>query len=368
MDSISHPTVSAPDEKGGRAPQEAVISAQPLVRIQDLRKRFPLRRGWRETIFKPRDVPYQDALRDVSLEVARGEFFGLLGKNGAGKTTLFKILSTLILPDEGQAWVDGLDVVADAAEVRRRLVPVIPYERSLYWRLSARENVRVYAALQGYPSREAERRTDEVLELVGLSGTGGKQVGLFSTGMRQRLLVARALISDPDILLLDEPTRSLDPVSARDLRRFLREEVNQKRGCTVLLATHNAEEVHDLCDRVGILDEGRLLATGTTGDLLRSVGRPRYELLLKGPSERTLQRLRNEGLVLFMEGRRARDAGWHRIAVELAERPEASARLVAELVNHGIQVGSVAPQELELAELIESVVRRSPTDANEAGS
>jgi ABC-2 type transport system ATP-binding protein len=368
MRSTSQPTRSAPTVAERSASVRDTASEEPIVRIQGLRKRFPLRRSWRETILKPRDVPYQEALCDVSLEVARGEFFGLLGRNGAGKTTLFKILSTLILPDEGRIRVDGIDVLERPEEVRRRLVPVIPYERSLYWRLSAWENVRLYATLQGYAGRDALRRTAEVLELVGLENAGRKQVGLFSTGMRQRLLVARALISDPDILLLDEPTRSLDPVSARDLRRFLREEVNQRKGCTVLLATHNAEEVHDLCDRVGILDEGRLLAAGTTDDLLRAVGRPRYELRLRGSFETVLRRLTEEGLVLRVHRPGERDAGWHRVAVELTDGADAPARLVSELVHAQIDVGSMAPQELQLAELIESVVRRGASDPGEASS
>ncbi len=352
---------AAPSGRQGSEDEDAV------VRVHGLSKRFPLRRSWRETLLRPRQAEYQYALRDVTLDVARGEFFGLLGRNGAGKTTLFKILSTLILPDEGSAWIDGLDLLEQPGEVRRRLVPVIPYERSLYWRLSARENVRLYAALQGHPGAEAERRGQQVLELVGLADTGSKQVGLFSTGMRQRLLVARALLSDPDILLLDEPTRSLDPLAARDLRRFLREQVNERQGCTVLLATHDAEEVHDLCDRVGILEEGRLLATGTTEDLLRSVGQPRYELLLRGPFEPVLKRLQDEGALIRTQGSRAGPDGWTTLVVVLPDGPDAGARLSSALVRAGVEIAYMAPRPLELADLIESVVDRHGGRHPEAG-
>ena len=151
------------------------------------------------------------ALDDVSLEIPQGEFLGLLGPNGAGKTTLFKMLATLILPDHGSATVEGYDVVSDPVSVRSVLTPVIADERSLNWRLTARENLDLYAVLYEVPRSERKRRVETVLANVGLEHVGEKMAGAFSSGMRQRLLIARALLARPKVLLLDEPTRSLDP-------------------------------------------------------------------------------------------------------------------------------------------------------------
>jgi ABC-2 type transport system ATP-binding protein len=338
--------------------------AESVVRLEGIRKRFPLRRGWRATLLQPGRGEYQDALRDVDLTVRRGELFGLLGRNGAGKTTLFKILATLVLPDEGTAAVAGHDVVADPAAVRRRLVPVIPYERSLYWRLSARENLALYAALHGFASGEARRRTDRVLEVVGLADTGGKQVGLFSSGMKQRLLIGRALLADPEVLLLDEPTRSLDPVTARDLRAFLKEEVNRGQGCTVLLATHDADEVRELCDRVGILEEGRLLVSGAVDALLRSVGENRYRLVARGDVGQGLRELHERKLIGPRREARPLEDGWLEAQVDIPGGNDAAAAVLAALVRGGLEVAALGRRELPLAELIESVVARARTRAD----
>src|SRR5690606_21105778 len=246
------------------------MTAQPAVQVRSLGKQFRLQRSWKDLVLRPRHRDIRVALADVDLEVARGEFFGVLGENGAGKTTLFKILATLVRPDSGSALVGGFDVSEEPEQVRRLLVPVIPAERSLYWRLSAEESLRLYASLYGLGHEDATRRISEVLEIIGLEDVGRKQVGLFSSGMKQRLLIGRALLGRPAILLLDEPTRSLDPLSARAFRTFLKKQIGAAQQTTVLLATHDHEEVTELCDRVAVLDQGRVLASGTTEALLSS--------------------------------------------------------------------------------------------------
>jgi ABC-2 type transport system ATP-binding protein len=329
-----------------------------MVILDGLTKRFPVRRGWLDTARHPLRTEYVPVIRDVSCEIGEGEFFGLLGPNGAGKTTLFKMLATLIIPDAGAATVAGFDVVQDAAAVRRVLAPVIADERSLYWRLSARANLELYGALQGLGKSDARSRATELLHVVGLDDTGAKMVGSFSSGMKQRLLIARALIARPRVLLLDEPTRSLDPISARAFRTFLREEITGRQGCTVLLATHNTEEALELCDRVAVLNRGRLLATGTTQQLAAEIGDERYRLWTREPAHPALASLADRGVVREIAVRGIDDGGWAIVEMEIPGGLDRAAQVTALLGEQGLSIARFERVELALADLIERIVER----------
>jgi ABC-2 type transport system ATP-binding protein len=209
------------------------------------------------------------ALRDLNLDIEPGEFFGLFGPNGAGKTTLIRILTTLILPSAGSAAIYGHDVVRQAGLARAHLGLVFSNENSFYGRLTGRQNLEFFAALQNLSRAEARRQIDALLELFDLSAAGGTPFQYYSTGMRQKLNVTRALLHDPPVLFLDEPTKGMDVLTAETLRRLLREELVQRRHKTVLLTTHDLEEMEALCDRVGILDEGQLRAMGEPAALIR---------------------------------------------------------------------------------------------------
>lgn len=328
----------------------------PAVRVRDLVKRFPRRRPMSEVVRAPFARPRQDVLRGVSLEVQKGEFFGLLGPNGAGKTTLFKILATLVLADEGEVSVEGVDPGIEPDRVKALLTPVIADERSLYWRLTGRENLQLYAALYGIAAADRRPEVARLLEAVGLSDAADRMAGTYSSGMKQRLLIARALLSRPRVLLLDEPTRSLDPVGAREFRRFLRAELVDNQGCTVLLATHDADEAFDLCDRLAVLDRGRVVAAGTARDLAARVEESRVRLVVPDAQlDRTKAALSESGLESHVEGVPP-ESGWTSLRTSLPGGASSSAELLVELVARGITVAELAQVPVPLADIIETLV------------
>lgn len=340
------------------APRAPANRGPVAVSVRGLKKRFQVRRRFIDTLRHPFRQEYTQALNGVDCDVYAGEFFGFLGANGAGKTTLFKILATLVRPDSGTVIVGGNDVMRHAAKVRSQLTPVIADERSLRWRLSARENLRLYAVLYGVPSCRVASRVDEVLGIVGLEPASAKLVGRFSSGMRQRLLIARALLAQPKVLLLDEPTRSLDPVSARNLRAFLRDEICRKLGCTILLATHTAEEAFELCDRVAILDRGQRLAVGETDKLQLEFGEDRYLFWTRTPDHSAIAALAVREVIRHVSLRSIDDEGWARVEIAVPGGPASAAEVLRHLVQHDVTVARFERIELSLGELIQRVIRR----------
>ncbi len=214
------------------------------------------------------------AVDGVSFTAAAGEITGLLGPNGAGKTTLLRVLATLVVPDSGRATVDGRDVVADRAEVRRRL-GVLSDARGLYPRLTGRENVEYYAALHGIAPAERDRRIDALVARLGLGEIAQRRAQGYSQGEKMKVAIARALVHDPDAILLDEPTNGLDIMSVRALREQLRD--LRAAGKTLLFSSHVMQEVAALCDRIVILGHGRVVATGTADELIAQSGRATLE-------------------------------------------------------------------------------------------
>jgi ABC-2 type transport system ATP-binding protein len=240
------------------------------IELEDVHKEYPKRQK-RVWPFRPGPRETLTAVDEVTLRIPQGEFFGLLGPNGAGKTTTVLMICTLLEPTSGTVRVLGHDAVRRPAEVRARLGAVLTGERSVYWKLSGRENLEYFAALYGVPPRETSRRIEEVLRLVDLVDRADDLVERYSHGMRQRLILARALLPDPPLLVLDEPTIGLDPQAARSLRDLLHE-LHQRRGKTIVLTTHYMEEADQLCQRIGIIDRGRIIALDSPANLKRGLG------------------------------------------------------------------------------------------------
>ncbi|MCW4019587.1 MAG: ABC transporter ATP-binding protein [Candidatus Bathyarchaeota archaeon] len=206
------------------------------------------------------------ALNNVNIKIRAGELFGLLGPNGSGKTTLIKCLSTILIPDEGRVTVNGFDVQKETSMVRASFGMVVGGERTLYWKLTARDNLMYFSSLYKMQRAYAKKRIEELLDAFQLSDRADERLEDYSSGMRQKVAIARALLHDPPILLLDEPTLGLDPNFARQIRKQIRE-ISEKYGKTVLLTTHYMDEAEQLCDRLGFINHGNIVAVDTLNRL-----------------------------------------------------------------------------------------------------
>ena len=211
-----------------------------------------------------------EALHEVDFRAESGKVTALVGPNGAGKTTLLKIISTLILPTSGTAYVDGYDVVSQPNEVRKHLGLVTVSDRLLYYRLSGVENLLFYGALYDMGIKEAKRRAYELLDLVGLKEWADEPTMHYSTGMLRRLAIARSLMHDPDVILLDEPTIGVDVASARKVRQLVRKLSSER---TIVLTSHFMHEIEELADVIYVLKSGRIVARGSPGEIINLAGR-----------------------------------------------------------------------------------------------
>ncbi|MBX3010278.1 MAG: ATP-binding cassette domain-containing protein [Caldilineaceae bacterium] len=246
-----------------------------IVEVQDLRKIYQRRKvkegvaAWAQWLPASKVAEEFVAVAGVSFAIRQGEIFGLLGPNGAGKTTTIKMLCTLLEPSSGHATVCGYDVLAQADRVRQHLGAVLTGERSIYWKLTGRENLAYFAALYHLPPAVAKARIDELLSRLDLSKRADELVEKYSSGMKQRIAIAKALLAKPPVVLLDEPTIGLDPQAARNLRELIVE--LKEEGHTILLTTHYMEEADQLSDRIGIIDQGQIIALDTPEALKGSI-------------------------------------------------------------------------------------------------
>ena len=312
------------------------------ILAENLTKVYVKRRSLREVALRPfRRAEPVTALSGLSLETRTGEIFGLLGPNGAGKTTFLKILTGLVLPTSGRAVVNGIDVARDDRAVKRSIGFVTSDERSFYWRLSGRENLDFFARLYGLDAASARRVSADLLREMDMESVADRSFMSYSTGMKQRLAIARALLHDPPVLCLDEPTRSLDPIAAKHLRRFVVDRLNRQRGKTVLLATHNLPEAEEMCSRLVVLDRGRIVRQGSVAAITAGLpGRDHYVLSVRGleapPS----------------------DPRWR---LEVERQDDGIARLAAEVERDGRAFSDLLRAILDSRGTIVSCARREPS-------
>ena len=241
---------------------------EKAVEVKDLRKYFISKK---KKFLKTIEKKEFKAVDGISFDIHKGEIFGLLGPNGAGKTTTIKMITGLLRPTEGSVKVMGKDVDKNYVEALGSIGTVLAGDRSIYWKLTGRENLEYFAALYGCDSREAKRRTDKILERLGLTEKADELVEKYSTGMKQKVALGKALIPEAPVVLLDEPTLGLDPQSAVNLREIILDIKNE--GRTVLLTTHYMEEADFLCDRIAIVDGGKIIALDTPENLKSSINK-----------------------------------------------------------------------------------------------
>ena len=340
------------DSRSG-APLPPAISVAGLRRVYDA---------------KPTPVT---ALAGVDLEVAPGEFFGLLGPNGAGKTTLIKILTTLLLPTSGTARIFGFDVATDSRRIRRIMNMVAGGEQSGYGILTVREQLWMFSQFYGLGRGEGWRRVDELIEATGLSEQRLQRVSTLSTGQRQKMNMARGLLNDPWILFLDEPTLGLDVAAARGIRDLVLDWKAAVPGRTVLLTTHYMAEADDLCERIAIVDRGRILAIGSPQELKTRVQEEsifRLELDHLDGGVATLARLPG---VVSAALAAAPDGDAQVVTVNLVLADDAAlGGVVTALAGLGGQIRALRKSEPTLEDVFVELVGRGFSDAEErpAGS
>lgn len=240
------------------------VERRVAVSINHLSKTYPVPLVRLKRFFRRPVKPPVEALHDVSFDVRAGEIFGLIGRNGAGKTTLTKIVATLVQPTSGTVTVNGFDSVRDEENVRAQVGLATAEERSFYWRLTTQQNLMFFARLYGLSDEQARQRINELVGRFELEEVVRRRFGELSTGNKQRLAFARAMLASPPVLLLDEPTRSLDPLAAARMRSLINELAQADPPVSILLTSHNLAEVEELCERVGVISRGRIRALDTT--------------------------------------------------------------------------------------------------------
>lgn len=310
--------------------------------MERVTKTFPKRHDFATWIRYRGAVPRTRAVDDVSFTVGQGELFGLLGENGAGKSTILQMLAGLTTADRGSVRVAGIDARTQGRALRARIGLCTAEERSFYFRLTARENLRFFGDLCGLHGSALDNRIETIARHVDLLGKLDNTFETFSSGMRQRLAIARALLPDPPVLLLDEPTRAVDPVHARDIRALVRSLVVEQ-GKTAVLCTNLLDEAWELCDRIAVINAGRITAIDVPAELVTRARRRRYAVTLDRIDERLIER--THAIVGVDSLAIERHPFGVRLLVDLDDGPRTLTEFLRVISANSISVEHVAPDE-----------------------
>jgi ABC-2 type transport system permease protein len=330
------------------------------IQANNLTKQYPIDTNWKQLIIPARlSFPAVDM---VSLEVKCGEIFGLIGPNGAGKTTLIKLLSTLVLPTSGTATILGLNLFQDD-EIRRRTSLVTSDERSFYWRLTGRQNLEFFASLYGLKNEQLVERVNLALDRVDLIGVAEKPFRTYSSGMKQRLAIARGLLNSPQLLFLDEPSRGLDPATSARLHGLILN-LSAETGMTVFLTTHQLEEAQKLCQRIAIMDKGKIVNTGTVQDLRRSIESEKIYLIYTGQlSQGQIESASSLDVLMNISQCENADDGREKILqIKHKEGESTLNQVIDHLRKAGIDIMEIIQQRMSLNEIFVHYTDQHPTD------
>lgn len=328
---------------------------QGQVIIENLTKIYTVKQ--RKGLLKAEEKKVE-ALKGISLKIEPGEIFGLLGPNGAGKTTLIKCLTTLLLPTSGRGWINGYELTREDNAIRATVGCMLMGERGLYWKLTGRENLVFFGALYHLAPADRKRRADEIIETLSLGDIADRSVETYSSGQKMKLAFAKALINDAPLLILDEPTNTLDVPSARELRAVVRE-LNTE-GKTVIYTTHIMAEAETLCDRVAIVDRGEVLALGTAQELKTSLRRDaviRIEGVISSKAAQAVQ-----GLSGVSQAAITAANGHTQLTVVAEAHQTLLPQLIQTLTAHNAVMQKITPEEVTLEDVFIARTGRTLAD------
>lgn len=298
------------------------------------------------------------ALSSVSLEVRQGEMVGLLGPNGAGKTTLLKIITTLIYPTSGRVLIHGTDITKDPIAARAKMGLVTCDERSFYWRLTGQQNLEFFARLYGLDKAQSRRRIAELLDMLSLSHAANRPYQKYSSGMRQKLAVARGLLSDPRIIFYDEPTRSLDPLSSQAIRSWIMEKRRHSPEQTHVIATNQLGEAEQMCDRVFIVNRGQLIVQGSVAEIRRKYPLQDYDshlLICRGHFDlAAMKQVEIGGLMAVSD--EGQGPGGARIRIHTAKESDAFSEVLRHLLDAGVTIVDAHTEQVSFDDVFCSLV------------
>lgn len=328
---------------------------QGQVTIENLTKTYTVKQ--RKGLFSSEEKKVE-ALKGISLEIKPGEIFGLLGPNGAGKTTLIKCLTTLLLPTAGRVMINGYELTQEDNAIRATVGCMLMGERGLYWKLTGRENLIFFGALYHLNSADRKQRANAIIQKLDLSEIADRSVESYSSGQKMKLAFAKSLINDAPLLILDEPTNTLDVPSARELRAIVRE-LNEE-GKTVIYTTHIMSEAETLCDRVAIVDRGQVLAMGAVTELKASLQREsviRIDGVIPAKATAAVQ-----GLAGVNRAATVAVNGHSQLTVVTDDQQALLPRLIEALVAHNAIMQKIAPEEVTLEDVFMARTGRTLAD------